>query len=245
MYKLQEEQRLSVRIMHRILQEIKTGIYQNLSRLPPEVEIAETLGVSRTVVRDSLSILEREGFVTRKHGLGTIINRHVLSVVTRIDLEKEFLVMLREAGYHPTVPFVQVREHPAGEDLAQIMQIEPDDTVIRVDRLVCADGIPTIFCEDYLVKKLVKRKNYTEADLRVPIFDFLKSFCGEDVYMDLTEMRAVNADAQMARKMQIPEGTALLHLNERGYDVSGMLVLYSREFYRDGILRHTVLRIKI
>ena len=27
--------------------------------------------------------------------------------------------------------------------------------------------------------------------------------------MDLTEMRAVNADAQMARKMQIPEGTAL------------------------------------
>ena len=63
--------------------------------------------------------------------------------------------------------------------------------------------------------------------------------------MDLTEMRAVNADAQMARKMQIPEGTALLHLNERGYDVSGMLVLYSREFYRDGILRHTVLRIKI
>ena len=95
MYKLQEEQRLSVRIMHRILQEIKTGIYQNLSRLPPEVEIAETLGVSRTVVRDSLSILEREGFVTRKHGLGTIINRHVLSVVTRIDLEKEFLVMLR------------------------------------------------------------------------------------------------------------------------------------------------------
>ena len=125
------------------------------------------------------------------------------------------------------------------------MQIEPDDTVIRVDRLVCADGIPTIFCEDYLVKKLVKRKNYTEADLRVPIFDFLKSFCGEDVYMDLTEMRAVNADAQMARKMQIPEGTALLHLNERGYDVSGTLVLYSREFYRDGILRHTVLRIKI
>ena len=50
MYKLHEEQRLSIRIMHRILQEIKAGIYQDLSRLPPEVEIAETLGVSRTVV---------------------------------------------------------------------------------------------------------------------------------------------------------------------------------------------------
>ena len=43
MYKLHEEQRLSIRIMHRILQEIKAGIYQDLSRLPPEVEIAETL----------------------------------------------------------------------------------------------------------------------------------------------------------------------------------------------------------
>lgn len=245
MYKLQEGQQLSVQIMRRILREMKGGIYKDMSRLPPEVEIAESLGVSRTVVRDSLSILEREGFVTRKHGLGTIINRHVLSVVTRIDLEEEFLAMLREAGFTPTVPLLEVHEYTADEELARLMYLEPGDEIIRVDRLVCADGVPAIYCEDYLAKKFVKRKGYTKADLEVPIFDFMKRYCDTDVYLDLTEMRAVNADAHMADIMQVKEGTALMHLNERGYDVGGTPVLYSREFYRDGILRHTILRIKI
>ena len=63
--------------------------------------------------------------------------------------------------------------------------------------------------------------------------------------MDLTEMHAVNADKTLARWMQIPEGTAVLHLNERGYNLSGKVVLCSREFYRENILNHTILRIKI
>lgn len=248
MYKLregQEGQQLSVQIMRRILREMKSGAYQDMSRLPPEVEMAESLGVSRTVVRDSLSILEREGFVTRKHGLGTIINRHVLSVTTRIDLEKEFLAMVREAGFTATVPLLDIHERTADETLARAMELEVGDEVICVDRLICADGVPTIYCEDYLAKKLIKHQNYTREDLEKPIFDFLNRFCDATVYLDLTELRAINADGKLAQIMQVEEGAALMHLNERGYSVDGRLILYSREFYRDGVLNHTILRIKI
>lgn len=245
MYETPQTAPLSVQIMHRILREMQSGAYRYMTRLPSEVEIAESLGVSRTAVRDGLSILEREGFVTRKHGLGTIVNRHVLSVTTRIDLETEFLEMVRDAGFTPTVPYLEVRECTADADLARAMELDEGDEVIRIDRLVCADGIPTIFCEDYLAKKLVVDRSYREEDLHCPVFDFMKKFCGTDVYMDLTEMRAVNADKALAERLQIPEHTAVLHLNERGYTLSGKLVLYSREFYRENILHHTVLRIKI
>lgn len=245
MYRLLEGQQLSVQVMRRILREMKDGAYKDLSRLPPEVEIAESLGVSRTVVRDSLGILEREGFVTRKHGLGTIINRHVLSVVMRIDLEKEFLEMVRDAGFTPTVPVLEIQEQKAGKELAEIMQLDEDDEVICISRVVCADGVPAIYCLDYLAKKLVVKKNYQREDLICPVFDFLEKFCDTDVYLDLTEMQAVNADEELAQIMQVPEGKALLHLNERGYDVMGQPILYSQEYYRDDLLRHTVLRIKI
>ena len=125
------------------------------------------------------------------------------------------------------------------------MELDEGDEVIRIDRLVCADGIPTIYCEDYLAKKLIVNMSYRKEDLQCPVFDFLRKFCGTDVYMDLTEMHAVNADKTLARWMQIPEGTAVLHLNERGYNLSGKVVLCSREFYRENILNHTILRIKI
>lgn len=245
MYEAQQTAPLSVHLMHRILHEMQYGVYQHMTRLPPEVEIAESLGVSRTVVRDSLSIMEREGYVTRKHGLGTIINRHVLSVTTRIDLEKEFLEMIRDAGFTPSVSVLEIHECQADAALAQLMQLEEGNEIIRVDRLIYADGTPAIYCQDFLAKKLIVKRTYQKEDLAHPVFDFLKKFCDTDVYLDLTEMHAVNADKELAQRMQIPEGTAVLHLNERGYNIRGKIVLYSREFYRDDILSHTILRMKI
>ena len=63
--------------------------------------------------------------------------------------------------------------------------------------------------------------------------------------MDLTEIHAVNADERLAAELQVPQGAALLHLNERGFDFCGNLLLCSQEYYREGILTHTILRKKI
>ena len=76
---------LSRDMTNRLLYEMREGIYAGRDRLPPEIELAKQLGISRTLVRDCLSILEREGFINRKHGVGTIINKHVLNVATRMD----------------------------------------------------------------------------------------------------------------------------------------------------------------
>ena len=40
---------------------------------------------------------------TRRHGVGTVINRHVLSVDTRMDIEIEFLDMIRQSGHQAAV----------------------------------------------------------------------------------------------------------------------------------------------
>ena len=38
---------------------------------------------------------------------------------------------------------------------------------------------------------------------------------------------------------------ALLYLDERGYNFQGEVILRSREYYREGMLHHTILRKKI
>ena len=63
-----------------LLSAMKNGEYANSERLPRENVLAEKLGISRTQLRDILASLEREGFITRRHGVGTIINRHVLNL---------------------------------------------------------------------------------------------------------------------------------------------------------------------
>ena len=46
----------------RLVAELRSGLYAGASQLPSEVELAGALGISRTVVRDALSLLEREGY---------------------------------------------------------------------------------------------------------------------------------------------------------------------------------------
>lgn len=55
---------ISDRIVASLLEELRTGRYARADRLPAEVDLAAELGVSRTVIRDALSEMERAGYVT-------------------------------------------------------------------------------------------------------------------------------------------------------------------------------------
>ena len=216
---------LSEEVTRRLLEEIRFGRYQDMKKLPPEVELAGQLGVSRTLLRDCLAILEREGFISCKHGVGTVINKHVLDVETRMDLEKEFLDMVKDAGYQAEIASVKV----------EIMDCDRET----------ADRKPAIYCVDHIGLRHVKTGFYEMAELKKPIFWFLEQYCKETVYMDLTEVRAVAADSRLAAVFNTAEGTPLLHMDEVGYNFWGEPILMSKEYYMDGILKHTVMRKKI
>ena len=95
------------------------------------------------------------------------------------------------------------------------------------------------------MEKSKLQRPYTDAELRQPIFDFLQNVCGLSSYLDLTDLRAVAADPFLAGVFQVPEGTPLLSMDEVDYDIDGAPVFVSREYFADGIFRHTVLRKKL
>lgn len=236
---------LSEEVTRSLLKEIRTGRYSQLKKLPPEVELASQLGVSRTLLRDCLAILEREGFISRKHGVGTVINKHVLEVETRMDLEKEFMDMVADAGYVSEIASVEVEQVPASAQVAEKLKLEPGEPIFLVSRLITADKMPAIYCVDHIGLRHLKTDDCDLDELKKPIFYFLEKYCGETVYMDLTEVRAVAADEHLAKVFQTSTGTPLLFMDEVGYNFGGEPVLMSKEYYMDGILKHTVMRKKI
>ncbi len=231
-------------IRTQLLSDMREGIYAACERLPRESVLAETLGISRTQLRDILASLEREGYITRRHGVGTIINRHVLNVHTRMDIEVEFLDMIRRNGHRPAIAYVRVSEDTADAKTAAQLCIEEGAPVLRAARLCTADGVPAIYCEDVVDKSLVKAP-YTEEDLRQPFFHFLHEFCGAYPYLDLADIRAVAADKALAEIFQIPVGTPLLNMDEVDYDIDGRAVFCSMEYFVDGYFRHAVMRKKL
>lgn len=227
-----------------LLQAMQTGEYAHSDRLPRESVLAEKLGISRTQLRDILASLEREGFITRRHGVGTLINRYVFNVPTRMDIEVEFSDMIRQSGRQPRVDYVHVEEDAASEKIAAQLHLNPGDPIVRVSRLVSADGVPAIYCEDVVNQRLV-RQGATQQDYKLPIFHFLEEFCHVIPYLDLTDVRPAAADSHLAAIFQVAEGTPLLNMDEVDYDIDGNPVFCSNQYYVDGIIRHTVMRKKL
>ncbi len=231
-------------IRTRLLHAMRQGEYSACAHLPPEKELAETLGISRTQLRDVLAALEREGFITRRHGVGTLINHHVLKISNRVDIETEFQDMIRRCGYHPVSTCVQVSEKPADPLTAERLHLEAGAPVIRIANLSTADGKPVIFWEDVFSKSLIK-KDCTPEDFKQIIFDFLEEFCDVSTYMDLTDFHPALADETLAHHLQVPVGTPLLNLREVDFDIDGNPVFCSYQYFVDGVLQHTILRKKL
>ena len=113
-------------IRSQLLADMKDGAYASCERLPRESILAEKLGISRTQLRDI----------------------HVLNVQTRMDIEVEFLDMIRQSGHEPAVAFVRVSDGTADAQVAAQLRIPEDTPIIRIARLCTADGRPAIYCED-------------------------------------------------------------------------------------------------
>ena len=66
-------QPLRVAVYSRISQGIRSGNFVAGSLLPRETELALALGVSRTVVREALMLLEEDGLISTKRGVGRFV----------------------------------------------------------------------------------------------------------------------------------------------------------------------------
>lgn len=225
----------------RLLHEMKSGCFVQSDRLPPENDLSAQLGISRTQLRDALANLEQEGFITRRHGIGTVINRHVLEVPLRMDIEVEFHDMIRQCGHEPGTAFARLEEDTADHHIADKLKLAPGSPILRIRRLCTADGKPAIYCEDVIPRSLAAAP-YCPEDAQSPVFQFLQDICRRECYMDLTRLRAAAADQILSDLLNVPVGTPLLNMEEVNFDVEGTPVLYCSEYFVDDFFVHTVLR---
>ena len=138
-------------IYTQIKNQIISGELSQDEALPSIRNLAKDLQISVVTTKRAYDELEREGFITRRHGVGTIINRHVLNVQSRMDIEVEFLDMIRQNGYEPAVAFVRVADGEADAQVAAQLQIPEGTPVIRIARLCTADGKPAAHYENTVV----------------------------------------------------------------------------------------------
>ncbi|GII31897.1 GntR family transcriptional regulator [Planotetraspora mira] len=64
---------LRARVHSRILDAIRSGVLPPGSMIPTETELGQLMGVSRTVVREALMLLDEDGFLFSRRGVGRFV----------------------------------------------------------------------------------------------------------------------------------------------------------------------------
>ena len=81
--RLEREPRLYERLADKILELISSGAWKPGFRLPPERELSDSFGVSRTVVREAIKALEARGVLESTTGSGVSVRRADFNIVSQ------------------------------------------------------------------------------------------------------------------------------------------------------------------
>ena len=175
--------------------------------------------------------MERAGYVERVRGIGTVVNRAVLGLRSRLDQKLEYYPLIRSFGSYPHADGIQVFPIRAGDELAHNLDIEPGDEVICIKKRILADTTPVIYSIDYLPRSLFGNRDYTRIDLSGDIFDVLERECRQQVASNVAHLKASCGDEAIRAAMRLAPGEAMLLLDEVCFNRLCRPVMRSLSYY--------------
>ena len=213
-------------------------------RIPSETELASELGVSRTTIRDALSRLEIEGVIYRKQGSGTYVNEPGLQIKTRLEEIWSYEAVLEAHGYTPSTRILDVQTAPAGPELANHLDVDPEAAVITVEKLFLEDEEPVILARNQIPAELLVEP-YTREDWTQPVYQFLNDYGRQRLTYYLSEIIPVVASPRLAAILHIEEEVPLISFSEIGYNDDNEPILRAYSYLRDDLLRLRLIRRKV
>src|ERR1700704_5467585 len=209
------------------------------SRLPPENELADMLGVSRTTVRSALQSLEQHGVLTRSPRRGTLV--HGLLSPSMVALQRliGFTRLLEEQGYTvETLTDARMTTAPPDE-VTTALGVPKTTSIYAIDRLFVASGSPAIWAINYIQADLFTHAPREDQLAQSP-FDMGDLLIGGPVDHALVELVPQKATKQVVRQLAMKPGEAYILLKELHLSASGGGLGCSMLHFDNQIIRCTL-----
>ncbi|MEP7357673.1 MAG: GntR family transcriptional regulator [Anaerolineales bacterium] len=216
-------------------------LYAEGGRLPSENEMAAELGVSRGTIRQALSILQQEGFISRHQGLGTFANPKVLGIPARIDFAYEFAELIKVSGYEATIRTLEVKTTTASAEAASRLGLAAEAPVVLLRKVFCASGQPAIYVHEEVPVALLPA-GFQPEDLAGSLFYFLERQCQIELSYVLSEIMPSVAEGEGAEILEVAPGSPQLKFVEVFFDAKNQPLVLATILFRESLIRFHALR---
>jgi len=216
---------------HQIAQHLRrrigAGDFAPGERLANQRGLAREFGVTLMTLRQALELLERDGLITRRHGLGTFVASP--SVDYDILHLNTFAGDLLAQGERVATRFL--RSHFAAADrwVARELRLGRGARAFVLERLRLVDGHPMSFQASYLPASI--GEDVAKLDLAVtPLRHALAFKLGLEITAAQETVSAVHLDARAARELGCRPGAAAFRSDRVSVGPDGTPIVYDRVF---------------
>ncbi len=222
----------------RILAEIANGQLRPGQKLGAERDLAIDLQVSRSTLRQALTVLEETGVVRRLPGRGggTFVSPE------KIDRDLSQIVgvpsLLRGQGFTSGTRLISAAVLLADPKTQMALGLSDGDYIFEVVRIRLADSIPISLEHARFPAEMFP--GLLERPLGNSLYELLSKHYDTTPDEAVEHIDLVNATSDEARILEVPLGSPLLSIIRTTMDTKGRKIEYSHDLFRGDRTRITV-----
>lgn len=210
-------------------------------RLPPEPELARSMGVSRATLREAMRSFEAQGLLMRRQGIGTFVVEKNGVFETGLEVLESLETIAERSGLQVSMGGLQVEELEASAEIARSFKCAEGDAFVRVTRVFNSKERPVAFLRDTLPQSVLSSRDLT-GGFTGSVLDLLIKRMNSQLGLSHTEIQAVSANSEAARALKIQRGDVLLLLEANLHSQKGDVIDYSQSYFLPGYFRFYVNR---
>lgn len=214
-----------------LLNKIQNGVYPEGTCIPTEIQLAESLEISRSTVRQAVAELVQEGWLERKISKGTFVCHPPEIRTSYIRSFEPFYQQIRRQGKTPRTELLEMKVIEASPALAEAMGLKTGDKVISMFRRRFSDDDPMVSIHNHLPWEtcgFVMGHDFKTESL----YEIMTQEKESRPVRTRTIVCAERADTKDVELLKIKLGAPILSFQTISYNEDGKIVDYATSHYR-------------
>jgi GntR family transcriptional regulator len=235
---MQIDKNSPISLHHQLYEYLKSAVdngdYEPNQMIPSESELYNTLGISRTTVRNAITQLVNEKVLYRVPGKGTFVAEPKLTTmsIARMGIREQ----LEDMGYQTNTSLLEKKIDIANKKIAKKLKIPAGSQVYVITRVRNVSGVPLSLHTTYL--PLVLCKGLLEQDLeKRALCDILEEDYNVIPKWGEETLESVLSNSTEAEYLNVGEGSNLLYLECTMYSVDNIPYELAKVVFRGDAIK--------
>lgn len=219
-----------------LINRIQQGVWKPETLIPTEQELIKEFNVSRTTIRQAISILVQDGLLEKKQGHGTVVRPQ--NLIGHLGQLKGFAEEVRERGKIPRSKLLRTEFKTSFFQEQYALDVQEGEPILLVERIRFADDTPIALertCWPKEIGDILMEHDLNEANY----YEILEQ---HNIYLKNAQekIRAINATIDEADYLGIRPGEALLEMTRLSFGMNDHPIEYTKTKYRNDKYQYNI-----